>query len=175
MAHKLALTSKPVENDNLVSYILASLPTHEYGALRTSLNTRVEHIELEELLSLLLIHEAQSEANEPETDTVPNANITYGSEQANRANSNRSFNQGSHGNGNQNQGRTGMSRSVLYHECGNPSHMVAVAISELTVPMGTNTDTCTPRGLQLGDNPRSGPKQYGFIPIAVEQHSSIDV
>ncbi|KAF3784912.1 Retrovirus-related Pol polyprotein from transposon TNT 1-94 [Nymphaea thermarum] len=129
IVHQLALASKPVDNDDLMSYILAGLPTHEYGALRTSLNTRVEQIELEELLSLLLIHEAQCEANEPERDTVHIANIAYGNQHVTRAYSNRpspnrSFNQCGRGNRNMNAGRTGTSRPVVCHGCGNPGHMV---------------------------------------------------
>ncbi|KAF3788298.1 hypothetical protein EJ110_NYTH21185 [Nymphaea thermarum] len=92
IAHQLTLTSKPVENDDLVSYILAGLTTHEYGALRILLNTRAEQIELKELLSLLLIHEAQCEANETEPYTIHIANIAYGNQQANKAQSNRPFN-----------------------------------------------------------------------------------
>uniref|UniRef100_A0A5K1DGQ8 Retrotransposon gag domain-containing protein n=1 Tax=Nymphaea colorata TaxID=210225 RepID=A0A5K1DGQ8_9MAGN len=92
IAHQLALASKPVENDDMISYILVGIPAHEYGALRTSLNTRVEQIELEELLSLLLIHEAQCEANEPETDAVHIANIAYGNQQVHRGYSSRPFN-----------------------------------------------------------------------------------
>uniref|UniRef100_A0A5K1FRR9 Uncharacterized protein n=1 Tax=Nymphaea colorata TaxID=210225 RepID=A0A5K1FRR9_9MAGN len=49
IAHQLTLTSNPVEEDDLISYILASLLAHEYEALRTSLNTRVEQIRLDEL------------------------------------------------------------------------------------------------------------------------------
>ncbi|XP_031486468.1 uncharacterized protein LOC116254917 [Nymphaea colorata] len=124
IAHQLALACKPVENDDLMSYILAGLPTHEYGALRTYLNTKVEQIELEELLSLLLIHEAQCEANEPETGKVHIANIAYGNQQVNRAYSNRPFNRHGRENRNLNSGRIGASRSVVCHGCGNPGHMV---------------------------------------------------
>nr|VVW53608.1 unnamed protein product [Nymphaea colorata] len=48
IAHQLATTSKPVDEDDLVLYILNGLPS-EYVAFRTRIETRKEAITLNEL------------------------------------------------------------------------------------------------------------------------------
>ncbi|KAF3774738.1 hypothetical protein EJ110_NYTH45097 [Nymphaea thermarum] len=67
IAHQLALASKPVDDDDLITYIMTGLPSGEYGSLRTTLNTRVDPINMEDLLAMLLIHEAQLD----EVDNIP--------------------------------------------------------------------------------------------------------
>ncbi|KAF3784713.1 hypothetical protein EJ110_NYTH21493 [Nymphaea thermarum] len=59
IAHQLAMASKPVDEEDLVTNIISSLSIEEYGTLKISLRTRVDPINLEELYSLLLIQESE--------------------------------------------------------------------------------------------------------------------
>ncbi|KAF3792836.1 Retrovirus-related Pol polyprotein from transposon TNT 1-94 [Nymphaea thermarum] len=73
IAHQLAMASKPVDEEDLVMNIFSGLPAEEYGTLKTSLRTRVDPINLEELYSLLLIQE--SEISKPASFEDPSAYI----------------------------------------------------------------------------------------------------
>ncbi|KAF3781847.1 hypothetical protein EJ110_NYTH34015 [Nymphaea thermarum] len=59
LAHQLAMSSKPVDEEDLVMNILSGLPTDEYGTLEASLCTCVDPINLEELYSLFLSQESE--------------------------------------------------------------------------------------------------------------------
>lgn len=52
----LAIAGKPIENANLVTYILTRLESQEYKSLVTSLLARGESMNLDDLYALLLSH-----------------------------------------------------------------------------------------------------------------------
>lgn len=58
IAHQLALASKCVDEEDLMSYILVALMPQEYGSLHTATNTQVNPMTLEDLFAMFLCHEA---------------------------------------------------------------------------------------------------------------------
>ncbi|KAF3776583.1 hypothetical protein EJ110_NYTH47891 [Nymphaea thermarum] len=74
IAHQLAIASKPIDEDDLVLYILRGLPV-EYLAFKISLETRKEPVSLNELYSLLLMQEANQKNHKDEF--LPTVNNVY--------------------------------------------------------------------------------------------------
>lgn len=56
LADTLAIASKPIENGDLVNYILTGLESQEYEYLVISLLARGESLSLDDLYALLLSH-----------------------------------------------------------------------------------------------------------------------
>ncbi|XP_049933548.1 probable glycosyltransferase At5g20260 [Nymphaea colorata] len=76
IAHQQALTSKPIDANDLATSILGvgGLPIHEYEAFQTALNTRLEGITLCNLLGMLRTHEALLQ--DIENMSPPSTNVT---------------------------------------------------------------------------------------------------
>ncbi|KAF3785677.1 hypothetical protein EJ110_NYTH27333 [Nymphaea thermarum] len=77
IAYQLAVASKPIDDDDLVSYILRSLSA-EYLVLKTSMETGKESIGLNELYGLLLMQETNLTSHDNDIDlTMPAENNIF--------------------------------------------------------------------------------------------------
>ncbi|KAF3780954.1 hypothetical protein EJ110_NYTH37991 [Nymphaea thermarum] len=74
IAHQLAIASKPIDEDDLVLYILRGLPV-EYLAFKISMETRKEPVSLNELYGLLLMQEANQKSHDD--DFLPTVNNVF--------------------------------------------------------------------------------------------------
>lgn len=74
MAHELALAGQPFKNDDIITYVLASLG-QEYDSLASTITSRVDPITLEELYSLLLICKSWINHNNQPLQIAVSANM----------------------------------------------------------------------------------------------------
>ncbi|KAF8391616.1 hypothetical protein HHK36_023922 [Tetracentron sinense] len=76
LAHQLAAAARPIQDEDLLLYILGGLPS-EYGPFRTSISTRVESISLADLLGFLLTEEFRIAQDAIPSDLGVAANIAH--------------------------------------------------------------------------------------------------
>ncbi|KAF3784825.1 hypothetical protein EJ110_NYTH29541 [Nymphaea thermarum] len=147
--HQLALASKPIDDDDLVTSILGGLPIHECGAFQTALNTISEGVTLEDLLGMLLTHEAQLQDNENMSPPSTNVAFKYASGEYN---DNNSHNTKYKGRPQDNQRSAGNKSSITCFACGNTSHTTQQCYTtcQLCQKQGHGAQQC--KSFQKGQN-----------------------